>query len=159
MKQSLFWSKNYAFGIKIKLHSKTTDSDLLQLLSSWCFSWISVNIWKSRLDWLIFQNSGFLTMYSCAECLFLFGILLRYWYLHYIIVFVLMHLEVKRNIFNFVSLLNEIWRTEFELLILFLRLFDCLYKLIVWWIWVIKWSKNQIDVSFLIMLRMYNVIF
>ena len=30
--------------------------------------------WKSRLDWLIFQNSGFLTIYSCAECLFFWNI-------------------------------------------------------------------------------------
>ena len=102
----------------------------------------------SRLDWLFISRFRVLTIwYSCAECLFSFRILLRYWYLHYIIVFVLMHLKVK-NIFNFVSLLNEIWRNKFELLILFLRLFDCLHELIVWWIGVIKWSKNKINISF-----------
>ena len=95
-------------------------------------SWYHHTIWKSRLDWLIFQNSGFLTIYSCAECLFLFGILLRYWYLHYIIVFVLMHLKVKiflilfhwsnKMFLIFVSLLNEIWRNKFELLIFIFKI-------------------------------------
>ena len=42
---------------------------------------------------------------------FLFGILFRYSYLYYIIAlhyFLLMHLKVKKDVFNFVLLMNEI---------------------------------------------------